>query len=108
MASQDVTHFTSVDHTGDPGFFLHFLDQANELLAGGGWKPAILDGLRLEAGMKVLDVGCGAGDDAFDVAARVMPSGQVTAVDLSESLITEAVRRGHCPVHGSSRCHASS
>jgi ubiquinone/menaquinone biosynthesis C-methylase UbiE len=93
MASQDVTHFTAVDHTADPGFFLHFLDQANELVAGSAWKPAILDGLRLEAGMKVLDVGCGAGDDAFNMAVRVMPGGQVTGVDLSESLITEAVRR---------------
>jgi ubiquinone/menaquinone biosynthesis C-methylase UbiE len=94
MAGGDVTHFTSVDHTADPGFFLRFLDQANRLLAGGGWKTAILDGLRLEAGMKVLDVGCGAGDDAFDLVARVMPRGEVAGVDISESLIVEAIRRG--------------
>jgi ubiquinone/menaquinone biosynthesis C-methylase UbiE len=94
MAGGDVTHFTSVDHTADPGFFLRFLDQANRLLAGGGWKTAILDGLSLEAGMKVLDVGCGAGDDAFDLVARVMPRGEVAGVDISESLIVEAIRRG--------------
>lgn len=93
MAQQDITHFTTVDHTADPGFFLHFLDEANKLLAGSGWKPAILDGLRLDAGKNVLDVGCGAGNDACELAARVMPGGRVTGVDLSESLIAEAVRR---------------
>ena len=93
MPGQDVTHFTAVDHTADPGFFLHFLDEANRLLAGGGWKPAMLAGIQPEAGMQILDLGCGAGCDAFDLAARVAPGGHVTGVDLSESLIAEARRR---------------
>jgi hypothetical protein len=50
MTQQDITHFTTVDHTADPGFFLHFLDQANRLLAGSGWKPAILRTRKLPAG----------------------------------------------------------
>ncbi|HEY6252766.1 MAG TPA: methyltransferase domain-containing protein [Candidatus Angelobacter sp.] len=93
MAGQDVTHFTSVDHTADPSFFLRFLDEANKLIAGRAWKPAILEGLRLEPGMKVLEVGCGAGEEAVEIAARVMPGGQVTGIDLSQLLISEAVRR---------------
>ena len=31
MPSQTVTDFTSVDHTGDPNFFLRFLDEVNKL-----------------------------------------------------------------------------
>jgi ubiquinone/menaquinone biosynthesis C-methylase UbiE len=93
MPNLDVTHFTTVDHTSDPGFFLHFLDQANKLPAVVKWKPAILDALRLQPGMRALDLGCGMGSDAFDLAARVGPSGHVTGVDFSESLIAEAVRR---------------
>lgn len=93
MPGQDVTHFTTVDHTSDPEFFLHFLDEANKLPGAIAWKPAVLSGLHLEPGMKVLDVGCGMGADAFDVAALVGSSGVVTGVDFSESLISEAIDR---------------
>src|SRR5690348_10628334 len=93
MPGQDVTHFTSVDHTADPSFFLHFLDEANKLAAGVGWKAAMMSGLWLEAGMKVLDVGCGMGADALELAGVVGPSGSVMGVDFSESLIAEAKRR---------------
>ena len=93
MPEQDVTHFTTVDHTSNPAFFLNFLDQANKIPEVIEWKRAILDGLRLEGGEAVLDLGCGAGDDAFDIAARVGPGGHVTGVDISEFLIAEAIRR---------------
>jgi ubiquinone/menaquinone biosynthesis C-methylase UbiE len=93
MASEDATHFTSVDQTADPAFFLKFLDDANKIPAVIAWKPVILDGLRLQPGAQVLDIGCGAGADAFDLADRVGPSGHVTGVDISASLITEAIRR---------------
>jgi SAM-dependent methyltransferase len=93
MASQDVTHFTAVDHTADPGFFLHFLDEVNKLSATVVWKSAVLNGLGIQPGAQVLDVGCGLGTDAFDLAVRVGPGGHVTGVDFSESLIGEAIRR---------------
>ncbi len=93
MPNLDVTHFTTVDHTSDPGFFLHFLDEANKLPAVVEWKHAILDALRLQPGMQALDLGCGMGTDAFDLATRVGPTGHVTGVDFSELLIAEAVRR---------------
>jgi SAM-dependent methyltransferase len=93
MPAQNVTHFTTVDHTSDPGFFLRFLDEANKIPGVAEWKVAILDTLRLKAGQKVLDVGCGVGTDAFDLDERVSPTGHITGVDFSESLIAEAVRR---------------
>jgi ubiquinone/menaquinone biosynthesis C-methylase UbiE len=93
MANEDVTHFTSVDKTGDPAFFLKFLDEANKHADVIAWKSVILDGLRLQPGAQVLDIGCGAGADAFDIFDRVGPSGHVTGVDISEALITEAFRR---------------
>src|SRR5258708_10164936 len=93
MPNLDVTHFTTVDHTTDPGFFLHFLDEANKLPVVLEWKPVILDALHLKPGMRALDLGCGMGTDAFDLTARVGPAGHVTGVDFSESLIAEAARR---------------
>jgi ubiquinone/menaquinone biosynthesis C-methylase UbiE len=93
MPAQDVTHFTAVDHTTDPSFFQHFLDEANKIPGVAGWKRIILDALCLRPGMSVLDAGCGMGHDAIEVAALVQPGGSVTGVDFSESLIAEAVRR---------------
>jgi ubiquinone/menaquinone biosynthesis C-methylase UbiE len=93
MTNQDVTHFTTVDHPSDPGFFLRFLDAANAMPGVAEWKLAILDALRLEPGMKALDLGCGVGTDAFDLAERVGSKGHITGVDFSESLIAEAIRR---------------
>jgi SAM-dependent methyltransferase len=87
MPGENVTDFTSVDHTADPGFFLHFLDEVNKLPGVIAWKPLILDGLRLQPDMRVLAVGCGQGADAFELAASVGPDGLVTGVDFSESLI---------------------
>ncbi len=93
MHSQAITHFASVDHTADPDFFLRFIDEANRQPVALGWKPVLLEGLRLGPGMKVLDVGCGTGGDACEMAALVEPGGSVTGVDLSEFLINEAKRR---------------
>lgn len=93
MPSQDVTHFTTVDQTSDPDFFLRFLDEVNKQPAAIEWKPIILQSLRLRPGMRVLDVGCGMGTDVFEIVKSVAPEGAVTGVDLSESLIAEAIGR---------------
>lgn len=93
MTNQNVTDFTTVDQTGDPGFFGRFLDAANRNRSIIASKPIIIDGLRLRDGDRVLDAGCGMGSDVFDVAARVGASGHVTGIDFSESLIEEARKR---------------
>jgi len=78
MASQDVTHFPSVDYTADSGLFLYFLDEANKQPGVAAWKSLMLDGLRLQPGMQVLDAGYGIGTDAFELAGLVNPGGAVT------------------------------
>ena len=93
MPNEDITHFTTVDQTGDPAFFARFLEEANRNPAIIAAKPIIIDGLRLRGADRVLDVGCGMGTDVFDLAARVGPEGHVTGVDFSDSLIEEARRR---------------
>lgn len=46
--------------------------------------------LNLQPGERVLDLGCGAGLDAFIAARAVAPGGSVTGVDLSEGMIDKA------------------
>ena len=50
----------------------------------------------IEPGMRVLDVGCGAGDVSFLVAALVGPKGSIVGVDLDGEALkfAEERRRG--------------
>jgi ubiquinone/menaquinone biosynthesis C-methylase UbiE len=93
MSSETVTDFTAVDNSKDPQFFSRFLDAANKLPGLFASKQIILDGLRLRNGSRILDLGCGLGDDTFQIAERVGASGRVTGVDVSTSMIDEARRR---------------
>lgn len=56
-------------------------------------KLSLIEALALHPGSAVLDVGCGTGDDARDLALFVGPAGTVTGVDKSAFLVGEARRR---------------
>ena len=70
----------SVDHKNDLSVRLRFLDAERAKPAMQQANQASVDALRLRPGSHVLDVGCGAGDDArrlagwWDRAATSRPS----------------------------------
>jgi len=80
---------------GDPGFALRFFDAGNRLPAVRALKPIMLDQLRLHRGQRVLEVGCGTGDDVCTIARRVGAGGHVLGIDASPLVIAEATRRAH-------------
>src|SRR5262249_26305860 len=86
----DITFFSAVDRTKEPNFFKRFLEEGNRLPRIIASKPIILAGLQLTAAERVLGVGCGVGDDAFDLARVVGSGGRVVGVDISESMINAA------------------
>jgi ubiquinone/menaquinone biosynthesis C-methylase UbiE len=90
---EDITRFTNVDKTNDPSFFISFLDAGNALEDVKAIKRAMVDYLELREGLSVLDVGCGTGDDARELAQLVSPSGRVIGVDNSSAMIAEARKR---------------
>ena len=49
--------------------------------------------LRLEPGVRVLDIGCGTGDDVREMAGFVGTGGQAVGIDPSRALIAESMRR---------------
>lgn len=52
-------------------------------------REALIQHARLEPGMRVLELACGTGDPALEVARRVGPNGRVTATDLSPQMVDE-------------------
>jgi ubiquinone/menaquinone biosynthesis C-methylase UbiE len=84
----DITQgFTQVDQAVDPRFFIEFLDARKTIEGEREVKQLIIDSLDLRAGLRVLDIGSGTGDDAREIAGIVGASGQVVGIDLSEALI---------------------
>lgn len=86
--------WTQVDRTEDPQFFVNLLDATRaRLLERARNAPAqFFAPLTLRRGMNVLDVGCGTGDFLRLLAPIVSP-GKAVGLDLSETMIAEAVQR---------------
>lgn len=64
-------------------------------------RKRMVDLLPLHDGDAVLDVGCGTGDLAIEVAKRIGTRGQVVGIDGSEEMIAHArqkVQRRHLPI----------
>jgi ubiquinone/menaquinone biosynthesis C-methylase UbiE len=89
----DIGLFSMVDRAPDPSLFVRFVDMANTMPEVRAAKAAMLDALALRRGATVIDVGCGTGDDARELARLVGPEGRAVGVDASETMIAEARRR---------------
>ena len=99
MAEKRITgHFDDawlqVDRTGDPGFFVRFLDASRvRSLAFARQNPAIAFAhLALEPGLSVLDCGCGTGDLLAIIAGLIAP-GEACGGELSDTMLQEARQR---------------
>jgi SAM-dependent methyltransferase len=88
-----VERFGSVDQTADPQFFLRFVDAANAMPTVQTCKRRMADRLGARGGQQILDVGCGTGDDARDLAHVVGRGGRVVGLDNSQAMLDEACRR---------------
>ena len=69
-----------------------YLDAVAQVAAND--KRRMYDAQRLGDGMRVLDIGCGVGDDVRAIAELVGSTGTVVGLEASLSLLDEACRRG--------------
>lgn len=58
----------------------------------GVWAPHVVDAAEIKPGHRVLDVACGTGIVAREVARRLSGAGEVIGVDLNENMLTVARR----------------
>nr|WP_026363219.1 class I SAM-dependent methyltransferase [Methylopila sp. M107] len=88
MQNQSNSNEYILGHAGDE---LGRLERQAELF--GDATEAIFSAAGISEGMRVLDVGCGAGDVAMLAGRLVGPSGTVLAIDRSEEALAVAARR---------------
>lgn len=93
MTKTRLAEFGRIDQTADPDYFIRFLDAACAQASVQAYKKRLTEHLRLRSGVRVLDVGCGTGDDAREMASLVAPGGLVVGIDNSQAMIAEANKR---------------
>ena len=86
-------HFRAVDTAPAPQALVATLDAVAAREGVRRLKRHGLDILAVTAGQRLLDVGCGTGDDVRALAGLLGPSGLVVGVEPSEVLLAEARRR---------------
>lgn len=91
--ANDVTQFHSVDHTTNPTSFVQFMETSHAQPTAQSYKQTITEQLAVSIGATILDVGCGTGQDALDLAQAVGPHGRVIGIDSSETMLQEARAR---------------
>jgi len=83
--------FSNLDATDEASEYVSYLEYTGTRLRELSRARYAL--LNLRPGDQVLDVGCGLGDDARELAARVTPGGKVIAIDGSAEMVAQARRR---------------
>ncbi|HEX7292460.1 MAG TPA: bifunctional demethylmenaquinone methyltransferase/2-methoxy-6-polyprenyl-1,4-benzoquinol methylase UbiE [Conexibacter sp.] len=71
-------------------------DRMNSVMTAGmhhRWRARAADLAQLQPGARALDVACGTGDLAIELAGRVGPGGEVVACDFSEQMLELARRK---------------
>ena len=82
-----------IDKTADPAGYVEYLRKVSALDLVQVWKLKSIQLMAVEPGQRVLDAGCGSGDEVIALARIVGERGTSVGVDASEAMIGEARRR---------------
>ena len=99
MADDLASGFQSVDKATDFEVFARCLTLIDSIPFFAECKRESYDLLAAAPGSRILEVGCGLGDDAAALARRVAPGGSVVAIDGSQAMV-DAARERHRDVAG--------
>jgi ubiquinone/menaquinone biosynthesis C-methylase UbiE len=93
LRRSSATDWVELDRAADPAAFVGYLDEVARHDAVRSYKQQTFALLGLNPGDRVLDAGCGTGDDALALASLVVPDGWVVGIDASMTMVEEARRR---------------
>jgi len=85
--------FRQVDQATDPQYYFQFLDEFGAFESVLECRRLMLQLLGIRAGYRLLDVGCGVGDDVREMARLAGETGKAVGLDNSQVMIAEA-RKG--------------
>lgn len=85
--------FTDVDHTDAPANYIQLMDFQHGTAFVQMYKQHARRLLDVQPGQRILDAGCGTGEDARELARLAGPDGHVTGVDISQTMRDEAEQR---------------
>lgn len=88
-----ATGFAHVDGRDDASAYKGCLALLDALPYFRAYKERSYELLELSAGQRVLEVGCGLGDDALRIAKRIGSDGLVVGVDASARMVADAASR---------------
>ena len=71
------------------------------------FNRALMDAIGVQRGQRLLDLACGVGDTALELAAAVGADGFVAATDLAYPMLSKARRRAHTAALENLRCCAA-
>jgi len=89
----EVGKFTQPDHSGDPRYFIKFLEMVDRLPGADDVRARSYRQMRIGPGSAVLDAGCGIGTAVRELSNLVGPKGSASGLDISDAMITEARAR---------------
>jgi ubiquinone/menaquinone biosynthesis C-methylase UbiE len=87
------TGFTNVDGRNDTSSYTHCLALLDSLPYFRRYKRRSYELLSLSAGLSLLEIGCGIGDDVYRMADCLLPDGIIVGVDTSIRMIESAISR---------------
>jgi len=88
-----LTQFSDVDATENPAALVGYLDAISPSDVARAYKRLTFALQDAHEGDRLLDLGCGTGQDALELARVVGENGQVVGVDKSKAMVAEARRR---------------
>ena len=104
MTDDLASGFQRVDRASDFEVFSSCLTLIDSLQFFAECKRESCDLLNATPGRRILEVGCGLGDDAAALAKRVAPGGSVVAIDGSQAMIDAARSAPRCRSSDCGRC----
>jgi ubiquinone/menaquinone biosynthesis C-methylase UbiE len=93
VPTADLQSFTAVDASGEAQRLADYLRAVRRLPELAAERSRMLQLVGVRPGMRVLDVGCGLGDDVLALARLVGSEGQAVGLDASSAFLTEALSR---------------